>query len=221
MKKYVLLVGGFHKAISLAQSLLKKSYTVTVVNNCYDDCRILAENEKLKVIYGDGTKPFVLEEAEASTMEIVVALTSSDTDNLVICELAKKKYQVEKTVSLVSDPLKINFFYQMGIDYAVCAISVVTGIIEQQAFVDEISKVIAVEEGKVNLVEVRITHDMDVCYKKISEIHIPQKAIIAYILRDGNGIVPRGHTTILPGDQVIMICEMAIQDEIMREFRGK
>ena len=61
MKKKVLLVGGFHKAISLTQLLLKKGYDVTVINNQYDNCRILAENENIEVIYGDGTKPFVLE----------------------------------------------------------------------------------------------------------------------------------------------------------------
>ncbi|WP_027088901.1 potassium channel family protein [Thomasclavelia saccharogumia] len=220
MKKKVLLVGGFHKAISLTQLLLKKGYDVTVINNQYDNCRILAENENIEVIYGDGTKPFVLEEAETATMNIVVALTPKDADNLVICELAKKKFHVKKTVSLVADPLKTKFFYQMGIDSVVCAISVVTGIIEQQAFVDKISKVIAVEEGKVNLIELRITPNMSVCHQKIKEINIPQNTIIAYILRDENGIVPHGNTIILPNDKLIMICETITQDKVIRELTG-
>lgn len=218
MKKQVLLVGGFHKAISLSQLLLKKGYDVTIINNSYDDCRILAENEEIEVIYGDGTKPFVLEEAEASTKSIVVALTQKDADNLVICELAKKKFHVEKTVSLVADPLKTKFFYQMGIDSVVCAISAITHIIEQQAFVDEMSKVMDVETGKINLIELRIGNDMRICHKQISEIHIPKKAIIAYILRGENGIVPRGDTSILPDDKLIIICETLLQDQIMKEL---
>lgn len=218
MKKQVLLVGGFHKAISLAQLLLKKGYSVTIINNRYDDCRILAENEEIKVIYGDGTKPYVLEEAEALMMDIVVALTPQDADNLVICELAKKKYHVNKTVSLVGDPLKTKFFYRMGIDSVVCAISIVTNVIEEEAFVDEMSKVIAVEEGKVNLVELQVTQGMKVCYKKINELNISPKAIIAYILRDGKGIVPHGHTIILPGDKLIMISEVMVQDKMIGEL---
>lgn len=218
MKKQVLLVGGFHKAISLSQLLLKKGYSVTMINRQYDDCRLLAENENVKVIYGDGTKPFVLEEAEAPIMDIVVALTPQDADNLVICELAKKKFHVKKTVSLVGDPLKTKFFYQMGIDSVVCAIGVVTNVIEEQAFVDEISKVVAVEEGKVNLIEIQVIQGMKICYQKISELNISQKAIIAYILRDGNGIVPRGNTMILPGDKLIMICEVMIQESIIKEL---
>lgn len=218
MKKQVLLVGGFHKAISLSQLLLKKGYDVTVVNNSYDDCQILAENEKIKVIFGDGTKPFILEEAEASTKSTVVALTPKDADNLVICELSKKKFHVEKTVSLVLDPLKTKFFYQMGIDSVVCAMSAMTNIIEQQAFVDEISKVIEVEAGKINLIELRIGSDMFICHKQISEIKISKRAIIVYILRGEKGIVPRGNTRILPNDKLIIICETLKQDQITKEL---
>ena len=43
MKKEVLLVGGFHKTMYLAQSLLDKGYGVTVINNIYEDCMALAQ----------------------------------------------------------------------------------------------------------------------------------------------------------------------------------
>ena len=52
MKGNVLLVGGRSKAKSLAQSLLKKGYRVTVINKELSDCEKLAENEKLTVIHG-------------------------------------------------------------------------------------------------------------------------------------------------------------------------
>ena len=93
MKQNVLLVGGRSKAKSLAQSLIQKGYQTTIVNSSYTDCKKLAENEKITVIHGDGTKPYVLEDAGANHMNIAIALTSKDEDNLVICELCKKKIQ--------------------------------------------------------------------------------------------------------------------------------
>ena len=47
------------------------------------------------------TKPYVLEDAGAGNMEIAIALTPRDEDNLVICELCKKKFRVPKTLSLL------------------------------------------------------------------------------------------------------------------------
>ena len=49
-QKNILIVGGFHKARSLATSLLKKGYRVTAVNKEYEDCEKLAEVNRLNVI---------------------------------------------------------------------------------------------------------------------------------------------------------------------------
>ena len=64
MKGNVLLVGGRSKA----KALMKKGYQVTVINKELSDCEKLAENEKLTVIHGDGTKPYVLEDAGAGNV---------------------------------------------------------------------------------------------------------------------------------------------------------
>lgn len=61
----ILLIGGRSKAKSLASSLLSQGYHVLVVNDNREDCMDLAELKGLKVYCGDGTKPYVLDEAGA------------------------------------------------------------------------------------------------------------------------------------------------------------
>ena len=129
-KEKILIIGGFNKAKSLANSLIKKGYDVTVVNKNRIHCEKLAEINKLNVIYGDGSKKFILEDAGASSCRIVIVLTDSDETNLVICEMCKQFFNVKKTVSLLNDPSKTKFFYQMGIDRVVCALNMITNIME-------------------------------------------------------------------------------------------
>lgn len=148
--KRILLVGGFHKADALASSLIKKGYEVTVINDNYNHCTRLAENKDITVVNGDGTKLFVLEDANAFNSDIVIALTQKDDDNLVICQLCKKRFSIKKSVALVNDPKKIDFFHKMGIDSVVCAINAVTNIIEQETFEDEIEAIIPSKEGNEN-----------------------------------------------------------------------
>lgn len=57
MKDKVLIVGGFYKAIALANSLISRGYSVTIINENYKDCMSLAENSQFKVTHGDGSKP--------------------------------------------------------------------------------------------------------------------------------------------------------------------
>ena len=220
MKRSVLLVGGRSKAKALAQSLLQKGYQVTAVNAALEDCQKLAENGKLSVIHGDGTKPYVLEDAEAGRMDMAIALTPRDEDNLVICQLCKKRFQVEKTVALLSDPQKTEFFYKMGIDSVVCAISAVTSIIEQQAFVEEMAKAIPIGAGRVQMLEIPITASDPVTGKQVWEIDLPKEVIIGCILRGDRNLVPRGDTRILAGDVLVLISGSNREAAAVRALKG-
>ena len=220
MKRNVLLVGGRSKGKSLAQSLLQKGYQVTIVNSCFADCEKLAENEKLTVIHGDGTKPYVLEDAGAGHMDIAIALTSKDEDNLVICELCKKKFLIPRTLSLLSDPQKTDFFYKMGVDRVICAISAVTGIIEQQAFMEEMAKVIPLGEGRVRIMEIPITENDPAVQKQIWEINLPKEVIIGCILRQNQTLIPRGDTRILAGDVLVLISGNEQEEIALLELKG-
>lgn len=212
MKGNVLLVGGRNKAKSLAQSLIGEGYRVTAVNSSPADCEKLAGNEKLTVLCGDGTKPYVLEDAGAGEMDLAIALTPKDEDNLVICQLCKKRFRVPKTLSLLSDPQKTGFFYKMGVDSVVCAISAVTGIIEQQALMEEMAKVIPIGEGRVRILEVPIAESDPAAQKQVWEIDLPKEVIIGCVLRQDRTLIPRGDTRILAGDVLVLISASGQED---------
>lgn len=221
MKTKVLLVGGRSKAKSLAISLINKGYQVTVINDTLEDCVKLSEIDRLTVIHGDGTRPFVLEDASAQDADIAIAMTAKDEDNLVICELCKKKFQIKKTVALLTDPKKTDFFYKMGIDSVVCAITAITGIIEQQAFVDKITTLIPIGEGRVNIAEVPITGTSPAVGKKLWEINLPKEVIVGCILRGDSTMVPRGDTRILAGDMLVLISSDKQEMAAIQELTGR
>ena len=204
-QKNILIVGGFHKARSLAASLLKKGYRVTVINKDYEDCEKLAEVNKLNVIYGDGSKKFILEDAVAENCQVAIALTDSDEINLVICEMCKQFFHVKKTVALLNDPSKTDFFYQIGIDRVVCALNMITNIMEEQAIMDEMTKMIPVDEERIHIMEIPIPRNSAVAGKKLWELNLPKEIIIGCILRGDQSLVPRGDTRITEGDVLLII----------------
>lgn len=219
--KNVLLIGGRSKARSMAISLLEQGYNVTVINKSHEDCLKLAEIKGLNVILGDGTKPYILDEACANEADIAIALSSKDTDNLIACQLCKKKFNVPKTVSLVGDPNKMDFFYQMGIDSVVCAVSVVTSILHQQAFIDEMTNIVPVGKGRVQIVEVSIPSESPVAFKKLWEITLPKEAVVGCILRADTTLIPRGDTRILAGDTLVVIVENGQELQTIHALTGR
>lgn len=217
----ILLIGGRSKAKSLAASLIAQGYRVMVINNSREDCAMLAQMKGVAAYYGDGTKPYVLDEAGAAECSMAIALTAQDESNLVACQLCKKKFRVEKTVSLVSDPKKTDFFRQMGVDSVVCAISAVTSIIQQQAFIDEMINIIPVGQGRVQILEVHIPANAPSSDKKLWEIELPKEVIIGCVLRGDQTLIPRGDTRIHEGDNLVVIVRNGQELDAIHALTGR
>ena len=216
----IMIIGGFKKARSLANSLIRKGYEVTAVNKSQIDCEKLAEIDKLKVIYGDGTKKFVLEDAKAHDCSIVICLTNSDEDNLVICEMCKKYFGVKKTVCLLSDPEKTDLFYKMGVDRVVCTLNTITNIIEEQAIMEKMLNTIPVDDGRINIVEVPIYKNSVANGKKLWELNLSKEIVVGCIIRDGKSLIPRGDPCVYEGDVLLIITSAINEIEDIREFFG-
>lgn len=222
MKNRVLLIGGFHKATALANSLIENGYKITIINENYEDCLRIAEDNRITVVHGDGSKPDVLADAESQQNEIVIAMTQQDEDNFVICQLCKKKFNIKKTVSLLNDPQKTEFFYSMGIDSVVCTFNTLTGIIEQHAFLDKIATVLPIDDrGKIGIVEMQVPSTSPCIGKHIFEIDLPKEVIIGCILRGEISMVPKGDTSILAGDRLILISAKKDQECAIKVLTGR
>lgn len=204
-KDKILIVGGFHKARSLALSLLKKGYKVTVINKNYEHCERLAEIDKLNAIFGDGSKSFILQDADAAHHKVMIALTDSDESNLVISQMAKQFYHIPKTVCLLNDPQKTEFFYKMGVNRVVCALNMITNIMEEQAVMDEMTEMIPIEEGRIHIVEIRVPKEAKAIGKRLWELNFPKEIIIGCVLRGDQSLIPRGDTRLMAGDNLLII----------------
>ena len=84
-------------------------------------------------IQGDATEILILERAGIQRPpSIVVAVTGDDEDNIVICQLAREKYGVEKVIARVNDPRNQVHFDLLGVSPTVCATSSIMALIEHE-----------------------------------------------------------------------------------------
>jgi trk system potassium uptake protein TrkA len=134
-------------------------------------------------------------------------LTSYDEDNLVACQIAKKRYGVPRTIALVNDPEHQSVFEQLGITVAFSRIELLVNLLEQQTDFEQIKKLIPVAEGKVDVAEITLVQDSPVVGKTLQELQLPQGSLIGCILRAGEVIVPSGSTILQATDRLILICQ--------------
>ena len=220
MKKRALIIGGYDNARLLAESLVKLGYRVTMVNMDRQHCEELAEMAYVPIVHGDGTKPEVLQQAGAADVDLVVALTPKDSDNLVACELCKKEFRAKRSIALLHDPKKSEYFYRMGIDAIVCAVNSILSIIEQESWVDTVRSSAGLKKSHVKLTEVHISNRSPVIGKKLWEIDLPQEVLIVCILRGDQRIVPRGENLLYAGDTLLLMGTETNEAAVARVLTG-
>jgi len=104
----IVVAGGRAKADFLIGSLIDKKNKVIAVNDGREYCEYLTEKYNIPVIVGNPCKKFVLDDAGMQGFDVLVALRPDDAENLAICQMASRLYQIKKTVCIVSNPRNVD-----------------------------------------------------------------------------------------------------------------
>lgn len=217
----IVMVGGRKKIDFLAKSLLAKKHSITIIHDDENYCKYLSRTHDAPVICGDGSKSYILEDANIQGADIVIALTPKDANNLVICQLAKKVYGVKRVFATVSNPKNVEVFKKLGINSAISSTYIMAGIIEQMAAIDEIYDFMPIEQGQIVMMEIVVRDQYPICGKTLAEIDIPEQAIIGCIIRGVSSIIPKGKTQIQADDKLIILSPPQVQREMVKLIVGR
>ena len=130
----VVIAGGRSRTDFLVDSLVLGGNEVVVVNADRAWCEYLSDRHNVPVICGDATKRYVLDDADIEGFDLVIALSDSDADNLVICHLAQRYFGIERQVCTAYNPRNVAVFKKLGITSVVSATYLLSKYIEETSF---------------------------------------------------------------------------------------
>ncbi|MDD3926200.1 MAG: TrkA family potassium uptake protein [bacterium] len=129
---YVILVGGGKVGYYLTKTLLAEGFEVTLIEKNRSIFEKLFQEFKGSVVLGDGTDIKVLHDAGAGRADLVASVTGYDQDNLVACQLAKRKFGVGRTIARVNNPKNEEILRRLGVDTTLSSTRVIFSLIEQE-----------------------------------------------------------------------------------------
>jgi len=217
----ILIVGGHENAHYLIKSLKLKGHEVMIVNPDHNWCQMLADTYEIEAICGNGTDAGTLRQAHAEKMDAVIALEEQDAANLIISELAKKQFHVQRTLAIVNDPKNVELFQGLGVDRCVNVTRAFNEFIEQQAIKENIKKYLPMDNGRIVICEVLLTDKSPALHKKLWEIGFPPQSTVAYLLRGEEIIVPQGNTELFSGDTAIVLSSSQSVEATIAMLNGK
>src|SRR5699024_6387200 len=120
----------------------------------------------------------------------MVAVTGDDEDNLVICQLAKQKFQVARTIARVNNPKNEELFRLLGIDVTVSQTNYIQNLIGQAIPHRPFIHLMNLRHADLAIIEAAVTEESPVANRTIEEVDLPVECAIAAIARGKDLIVP-------------------------------
>lgn len=217
---YIIIAGAGKVGHFLAQRLLKDQHTVVVIEKDPAVCRKLAEEFNAIVVNGDACDPRFLIEAHIDRADVLAAVTGEDEDNFVICQLAKEKFCVRRTVGRVNDPKNEHTFNELGIDVPIDATKIIAKIIEEEVSFTDFINLMSFKRGKLAIVRVDLTDESPAIGKNLTEIVLPPDSVLVSIIRKDQVVVPKGNTVLEPGDDIIALTLIENEQQLLHALVG-
>ncbi len=218
---YILIVGAGKIGYFLAKRLYQSKHTISIVDKERSICEEIAKDLEVLVVNGDACDPKILEEAGIERADVLAAVTGDDEDNLIICQLAKEKFGLQRTVGRVNNPDNEHVFSELGIDVPVDSTKIIAKIIEEEVSFSDFVNLMSFKRGKLAIVRVDLPKDAPVINKQLKDIALPKDAVLVSILRGEEVILPRGDTVLKPGDDVIALTLIGNEPQLLNLLAGK
>lgn len=215
---YIVIVGGGDVGLSLTRLLQEEEHEVVLVEKDPPRYAKLSDELGEAVILGDGAELGTLLDMGANRADVLVAVTGTDADNLVICQLAKLIYLIPRTIAKVNDPKNEELFSSLGVDATVSSTGIIASLIEEKIDAGMTIPLLTFKECGVEIFKTQLSTESAIINKKISQLDLPKDLIIIAAMRGRQVIIPRGDTVFLPGDTVIMLIRQESKEAFKRLF---
>lgn len=207
---------GFH----LTRSLMAEGEEVLVIEKDPAKANRIITELGGTAIQGDGAEVATLEEAGVGRADVIAAVTGHDEDNLIVAQVAKKRFNVPRTVARINNPRNEFIFNQLGIDATVSATQVILSIIQQEIPRHPFVHLLTLAGGNIEFIELELSDTAPIVGKPASELELPDETAVPFLIREGQPIVVQPSTVFEPEDRVIAVTTGAHESDLRARMLG-
>lgn len=217
----IVLVG----ASSITRALLNRMSSsmrdkVTVVDQDEATCTDFAERfPEILVIKADITDEDIMQEEQLGTYDLLIALTDNDELNIITASYAKR-IGVSRSMALIKQNNNyIHLASYLDIDVVISLTDTTVDSLLRFLRGSNVESLHSLYNGQVEVFEFSINNTCSVCNKKLCEINMRKKAIVAGLTeKSGKSIIPTGNSILHEGDTVIVAAMRSSAEFIQKLF---
>ena len=97
----IIICGAGRVGFTIAKILGEQGHSITVIDQSSEDIQKIDDTLDVKAIVGKATYPSILEKANASEADMIIAVTRNDEINMLICQIAFSIFNVQKKIARI------------------------------------------------------------------------------------------------------------------------
>ncbi len=215
---YIIVAGGGKVGFYLARELIAQGHEVLLIEKSGARCAMIAAELGNVVQRGNADEASVLAESGTNRADVMVAVTGDDEDNLVICQVAKRRFNVPRVIARINNPKNEGIFRLLGIDGTVSSTDLILSVIEQEIPEQALVPLLRLRHADVEVVDITLPKDSSLEGVALRELRLPPESLIAFVIRGRESIFPTGATTLKAGDEILALTRPMHEEHLRQLF---
>jgi len=224
----IIICGAGRVGFTIAKLLSEQGHSITVIDQSSEDIQKIDEALDVKAIVGKATYPSILEKANASEADMIIAVTRNDEINMVICQIAFSIFNIPKKIARIRSQDYLNPKFtkvynkeNLPIDVIISPEIEIAKSIQRKLEAPGALDSVPFANNKIRLLEILIKENCNLINIKLNELtkkYPNLEANIIGIIRDDRFIIPKKNDEIQNNDKIYVIINSSQMAETLEAF---
>jgi trk system potassium uptake protein TrkA len=224
----IIICGAGRVGFTIAKQLSEQGHSITVIDQSSEDIQKIDESLDVKAIVGKATYPSILEKANASEADMIIAVTRNDEINMVICQIAFSIFNIPKKIARIRSQDYLNPKFttvynkeNLPIDVIISPELEIAKSIQRKLEAPGAIDSVPFAENKIRLLEILINDNCNLINIKLNELtkkHPNLDANIIGVIRGEKFLIPKKNDEIQKNDKIYVIINSSQMSQTLEAF---
>ena len=224
----IIICGAGRVGFTIAKLLSEQGHSITVIDQSSEDIQKIDDALDVKSIVGKATYPSILEKANASETDMIIAVTRNDEINMLICQIAFSIFNVQKKIARIRSQDYLNPKFSrvynkenLPIDVIISPEIEIAKSLQRKLEAPGALDNVPFANNKIRLLEILINKDCPLINIKLNEITKKFKKLNANIMgviRNDKFMILKKNDVMLENDRAYLIINASQMSDTLIAF---
>ena len=224
----IIICGAGRVGFTIAKILSEQGHSITVIDQNSEDIQKIDDSLDVKSIVGKATYPSILEKANASDADMIIAVTRNDEINMLICQIAFSIFNVQKKIARIRSQDYLNPKFtkvynkeNLPIDVIISPEIEIAKSLQRKLEAPGTLDNVPFADNKIRLLEILINEKCslkDIQLNELTKKFPLLNANIMGVIREGKFVVLKKNIIMLKNDKAYVIIKASQMKETLNAF---